>query len=195
MFRELCGDSTLKNVILVTNMWDEVSPEDGQDRENQLSSNFLKLVLDKGAQMVRHHNTAESAHGIIRRIIKTHPVALRIQEELVDEQKDIVDTAAGEVVNKELNELMRRHQAELKKVQEEIEQALKEKDEETRQELEEDRRKMQAQMDKVRKDSDEMASRYAAEKEKMEDKMRQMMGDMRELQDLAGAPVTIPIYK
>ena len=195
MFRELCGDSTLRNVILVTNMWDEVSPEDGQDRENQLSSNFLKPVLDKGAQMVRHHNTAESAHDIIRRIIKTHPVALRIQEELVDEQKDIVDTAAGEVVNKELNELMRRHQAELKKVQEGIEQALKEKDEETRQELEEDRRKMQAQMDKVRKDSDEMASRYAAEKEKMEDKMRQMMGGMRELQDLAGTPVTIPIYK
>ena len=195
MFRELCGDSTLKNVILVTNMWDEVSPEDGQDRENQLSSNFLKPVLDKGAQMVRHHNTAESAHDIIRRIIKTHPVALRIQEELVDEQKDIVDTAAGEVVNKELNELMRRHQADLKKVQEGIEQALKEKDEETRQELEEDRRKMQAQMDKVRKDSDEMASRYAAEKDKVEDKMRQMMGDVKELQDLAGTPVTIPIYK
>ena len=194
MFRELCGDSTLKNVILVTNMWDEVSPEDGQDRENQLSSNFLKPVLDKGAQMVRHHNTAESAHDIIRRIIKTHPVALRIQEELVDEQKDIVDTAAGEVVNKELNELMRRHQAELKKVQEEIEQALKEKDEETRQELEEDRRKMQAQMDKVRKDSDEMASRYAAEKEKTEDKMKQLMREITELQDFTGTPVTIPIY-
>ena len=195
MFRELCGDSTLKNVVLVTNMWDEVSPEDGQDREDQLSSDFFKPVLDKGAQMIRHHNTAESAHDIIRRIIKTHPVALRIQEELVDEQKDIVDTAAGEVVNKELNELMRRHQAELKKVQEGIEQALKEKDEETRQELEEDRRKMQAQMDKVRKDSDEMASRYAAEKDKVEDKMRQMMGDVKELQDLAGTPVTIPIYK
>ena len=195
MFRELCGDSTLKNVVLVTNMWGEVSTEDGQDRENQLSSDFFKPVLDKGAQMVRHHNTAESAHDIIRMIIKNHPVALRIQEELVDEQKDIVDTAAGEVVNKELNEQMKRHQTELKKVQEEMEQALKEKDEETRQELEEDRREMQAQMDKMKKDSDEMASRYAEEKKRMEAKVEEMDQKMKELLGLVGTQVTIPIYK
>ena len=195
MFRELCGDSTLKNVVLVTNMWGEVSPEDGQDREDQLSGDFFKSVLDKGAQMVRHHNTAESTHDIIRRIIDNHPAVLQIQHELVDEQKDIVDTAAGEVINKELNELMRRHQVELKKVQEEMMQAMKEKDEETRQELEDERKKMQERMDKMKKDSDEMASKYAEEKERMEDKMKQMMGEMQELQDLAGTPVTVPIYE
>ena len=195
MFRELCGDKTLKNVVLVTNMWGEVSPEDGQDREDQLSGDFFKSVLDKGAQMVRHHNTAESAHDIIRRIINNHPAVLQIQHELVDEQKDIVDTAAGEVINKELNELMRRHQVELKKVQEEMMQAMKEKDEETRQELEDERKKMQERMDKIKKDSDEMTSRYAEEKERMEDKMKQMMGEMQELQDLAGTPVTVPIYE
>ena len=195
MFRELCGDKTLKNVVLVTNMWGEVSPEDGQDREDQLSGDFFKSVLDKGAQMVRHHNTAESAHDIIRRIIDNHPAVLQIQHELVDEQKDIVDTAAGEIINKELNELMRRHQVELKKVQEEMMQAMKEKDEETRQELEDERKKMQERMDKMKKDSDEMASKYAEEKERMEDKMKQMMGEMQELQDLAGTPVTVPIYE
>ena len=195
MFRELCGDKTLKNVVLVTNMWGEVSPEDGQDREDQLSGDFFKSVLDKGAQMVRHHNTAESAHDIIRRIIDNHPAVLQIQHELVDEQKDIVDTAAGEIINKELNELMRRHQVELKKVQEEMMQAMKEKDDETRQELEDERKKMQERMDKMKKDSDEMASKYAEEKERMEDKMKQMMGEMQELQDLAGTPVTVPIYE
>ena len=194
MFRELCGDKTLKNVVLVTNMWGEVSPEDGQDREDQLSGDFFKSVLDKGAQMVRHHNTAESTHDIIRRIINNHPAVLQIQHELVDEQKDIVDTAAGEIINKELNELMRRHQVELKKVQEEMMQAMKEKDDETRQELEDERKKMQERMDKMKKDSDEMASKYAEEKERMEDKMKQMMGEMQELQDLAGTPVTVPIY-
>ena len=194
MFRELCGDLTLKNVVLVTNMWGDVSTEDGQDRENQLSSDFFKSVLDKGAQMVRHHNPAEPAHDIIRMIIENYPVALRIQE-LVDEKKDIVDTAAGEVVNKELNEQMKRHQDELKKVQQEIGQALKEKDEETRQELEEDRRKMQAQMDKVKKDSDEMASRFSEEKKRMEAKVEEMEQQMKELLGLVGTQVTIPIYK
>ena len=194
MFRQLCGDSTLKNVALVTNMWGEVSPEDGQDRENKLSNKFFKPAIDKGAQMARHHNTIQSSHDIVRMIMKNHPEVLQIQREVVDEQKDIVDTAAGEVVNGELNELIRKHGAVLKKLQEEMEEASKDRDEELRQELEEDRRVMQEQMERAKKDSEEMASRYAAEKEKTEDKMKQLMREITELQDFTGTPVTIPIY-
>ena len=194
MFRQLCGDSTLKNVALVTNMWGEVSPEDGQDRENKLSNKFFKPAIDKGAQMARHHNTIQSSHDIVRMIMKNHPEVLQIQREVVDEQKDIVDTAAGEVVNGELNELIRKHGAVLKKLQEEMEEASKDRDEELRQELEEDRKVMQEQMERAKKDSEEMASRYAAEKEKTEDKMKQLMREITELQDFTGTPVTIPIY-
>jgi len=103
MFRKLCGDKTLKNVVLVTNMWGEVPRDVGESREDELSSTFFKPVLDKGAQMVRHHNTAQSAQDIIRVIMKNRPVVLQIQRELVDEHKDIVDTAAGEAVNRGLN--------------------------------------------------------------------------------------------
>jgi chromosome segregation ATPase len=174
MFRELCGDTTLRNVVLVTNMWGEVSRDVGEARENELSNNFFKPVLDKGAQMVRHHNTAQSAHDVIRRIMKNRPVALQIQRELVDEHKDIIDTAAGEAVNRELNEQIRRHQAELKAVQEDMMQALNEKDEETRQELEAETKKLQEQMERIKKDSEGMASNYSAEKERMATKMRQM---------------------
>ena len=191
MFRELCGDSTLENVILVTNMWGEVSSEVGEDRENQLSGRFFKPALDKGAQMVRHHNTAQSAHDIIRRVMENHPVVLKIQQELVDEQKDIVDTSAGEVVNQELNDQIKRHEAELKEVQEEMVRALKRKDEEARQELEEDRRKMQEEMDNIRKGSEEMASRYAAAKERMEVKVKEMERRMEVLRRV----VTSPTYK
>ena len=191
MFRELCGDSTLKNVILVTNMWGEVSSKVGEDRENQLSGRFFKPVLDKGAQMVRHHDTAQSAHDIIRRVMGNHPVVLQIQRELVDEQKGIVDTSAGEVVNQELNDQIKRYEAELKKVQEEVVRALKRKDEEARQELEEDKRKMQEEMDNIRKSSEEMASRYAAAKERMEVKVKEMERQMEVLRGI----VTSHIYK
>ena len=74
----------LKNVVLVTNMWGDLSPEDGEARENDLSSGFFKPVLDKHAQMVSHHDTTKSTHDIIRRIMKNHPLALQIQIELVD---------------------------------------------------------------------------------------------------------------
>ena len=194
MFRELCGDTTLKNVVLVTNMWSEVSLDIGEARENELSSEFFKSVLDNGAQMARHHDTIQSAHDIIRGIMENHPVVLQIQRELVDERKDIVDTAAGEAVNKELNEQIRRHRAELEDLQKEMAQALEKKDEQIRRELEEDRRKTEERVEKIKKDSEGMAAKYAAEKEKMEAKVKQMEQEMRGLQDLAGIPVTIPIY-
>ena len=142
MLRELCGDSTLRNVVLMTNMWGEVSAKDGQDRENKLTSKFFKPVLDKGAQMIRHYNTTESAHNIIRAIIRNHPMVLQIQREMVDEGKAIVDTAAGDVVNREINALIRKHQDEMKKLRDEMLQAMKDKDDVTRRELEDERQRM-----------------------------------------------------
>ena len=35
-FRNLCGDTNLKNVVIVTSMWDKVTPEEGEAREEQL---------------------------------------------------------------------------------------------------------------------------------------------------------------
>ena len=187
MFRELCGDSSLKNVILVTNMWGEVSRDVGESREKELTSNFFKPVLDKGAQLARHHNTARSAYDIIRCIMRNRPITLQIQRELVDEGKNIIDTAAGEAVNKELNEQIRRHQVELKAVQEDMMKALKEKDEETRQEMEEETRKLQEQMNKMRADSEGMASNYSEEKRRMEETMRQMQEQARQERERAEA--------
>ncbi|KAF9647081.1 hypothetical protein BDM02DRAFT_3098690 [Thelephora ganbajun] len=179
MFRELCGDSTLKNVILVTNMWGMVTKDVGEDRERELTTKFFKPVLDKGAQLARHHNTAESARNIIRGIMKNHPMVLQIQRELVDDHKDITDTAAGEAINKELKEQIRRHQAELKTVQEDMLKALKDKDEEARQELEEERQKLQEQVNKARMESENMASNY---QKRMEEEMRQMQERINQLQ-------------
>jgi len=55
MFRKLCGDSTLQNVVIITNMWGEVDPQVGGAREAELVREdiFFKPVLDKGAQIAR----------------------------------------------------------------------------------------------------------------------------------------------
>ncbi|KAF9647083.1 hypothetical protein BDM02DRAFT_3117563 [Thelephora ganbajun] len=180
MFRELCGDSTLKNVILVTNMWEVVAKDVGEARERELVTNFFKPVLDKGAQLARHRNTTESAHGIIRRIMRNHPITLQIQRELVDDHKDITDTVAGKAINKEFNEQIRRHQAELKAIQEETLKARNEKDKETMWELEEETRKLQEQMKKMRMGSEHVVSNYQEEKRRAEEVMRQMQEQARQ---------------
>ena len=174
MFRKLCGNAALKSVVLVTNMWGEVPADIGVAREKELSAKLFKQALDYGAQMARHDNTALSSHNIIRKIAGNRPVTLRIQRELVDEKKDILNTTAGEAVIREINERIRRYQAELEDIREEVERALREKDEETKRELEEERRKLQEWIQEIRKDSGGIASEYAAEKERMEARVKEM---------------------
>jgi chromosome segregation ATPase len=180
MFRELCGDETLKNVILVTNMWGEVSLEVGEAREQELVREFFKPVLDKGAQIARHHDTVESAHDIIRRIMKNRPIALQIQRELVDEHKNITETAAGQGARQELNEQIERHKAELKAIQEDMLRAQQKRDEETRRELDEEMRKIQEEMIRMRMSLEGMAAGYDEEKKRTEAVMRQMQEQARQ---------------
>ena len=187
LFRKLCGESTLNNVVIVTNMWKEDSRDVDEAREKELSDRFFKPALDKGARMARHYNTAQSANDIVRRIVKNHPIVLQIQRELVDEGKDITDTAAGESLNEELQEQIRKHQIELKGLKEDMAQALAEKDEETRRELEAVKRNLEEKIEKVKEDSENMAANFAAEKARMEAKMKEMKREAEHEKQRAGA--------
>ena len=168
IFRELCGEASLKNVVLVTNMWSEVSVEVGEARERELSSNFLKPALDKGAQMARHHDTEQSAHEVIRRIMNNHPVVLQIQHELVDQHKDVANTAAGGAVDAELDAEKKRHEAEVKKAQEEVQRKMREKEEEARRRIEEETRKREEEMRRVREEQERIAHQRRQELEQAE---------------------------
>jgi len=170
MFRKLCGDTTLQNVVVVTNMWGEVSPRVGDAREAELMEDdaFFKPVLDKGGQMARHNNTVASAENIIRRILDNHPLPLRIQVELVNEHKDISETSAGEELNRELSAQIRKHQGEIRILKEEMEQVMKEKDEGTRTVLEIETKRMQKEIERLKNDAKRFASGYKKEKDRLE---------------------------
>ena len=172
IFRDLCGEKSLKNVVLVTNMWGGVSVEVGEARERELSSDFLKPALDKGARMVRHHNTQQSTHDILRRIMNNHPVVLQIQHELVEERKDVVNTSAGKRINAELEETKRRHEAEVKKAQEEVARALRENEEEARRKMEEESRRREEEMRRVREERERIELQRRQELEQAEQEVR-----------------------
>ena len=180
MFRQLCGDSTLKNVILVTNMWGKVKQGVGEARERELVDTYFKAALDKGAQLVRHHDTTQSSHDIIRRIIKNDPSAFQIQRELVDEGKGIGDTAAGVAIGAEFDRVIKRYEAEVKTLREELRRALRNRDEETRMELEEATGELEEKINKIRIESETLASEYNKEKQRMEEVIRQMQTQIQE---------------
>ncbi|KAF4596316.1 hypothetical protein EYR38_007693 [Pleurotus pulmonarius] len=176
MFRELCGDTTLRNVVIVTNMWGEVSLDVGEAREEELKTRdiFFKPVLDKGAQMKRHENTFNSACAIMRCIAFKAPLALRIQRELVDEKKDITETAAGAELGRELHEQAMRYKAEQRKLQEEMNEALRQRDEQAREELEQATAQLNQDMMRVQNESHRLAASYAEEKERFQRRMQDL---------------------
>jgi rubrerythrin len=151
MFRELCGE--MKNVLLVTNKWGKVTPQEGEAREQQLKDKYFKAAIEKGAQLCRHHNTPESAQAILREILKNRPVVLKIQRELVEEGKDIGQTGAGAVLIKEIREVTEKYQRKIRELEDSIQHM---KDEESRKEMEEEKREMQQAVEQLRKDSAEM---------------------------------------
>ncbi|KAI3607881.1 hypothetical protein WG66_004633 [Moniliophthora roreri] len=175
MFRELCGDSTLKNVVIVTNMWGEVGKDVGEAREAELAreDKFFKPVLEKGAQLVRHDNTTETARAILLHLIENKPLPLRIQTELVDQGKSLSQTAAGAELNRELMEQIRRHEREMRELQKEMQDAIRQKDEETRRELEVETKKLQAEMNRVQNDAQKLVSDYTNQKAELEQRMEQ----------------------
>ncbi|KAG2347712.1 hypothetical protein BDR05DRAFT_836555, partial [Suillus weaverae] len=122
IFRELCGESSLKNVIIVTNMWSEVKREIGEAREAELASKdkFFKPVLEKGARMLRHDGALESAHTILRYLINSQAATLRIQQEIVNEHKPIEKTAAGAELRRALDEQADHHKEEIRNLKAEM---------------------------------------------------------------------------
>lgn len=151
LFRKLCGDDTLRNVVIVTNMWGAVSANVGLAREDELAKDdmFFKPVLDKGARMMRHDNSYETAVGILTQLIRKQPRALLIQRELVDQEKDIAQTAAGAELAEDIEEQAAKWREELRQVEVEREEALLAEDIVTVRELDQERERVQTKVIKA----------------------------------------------
>ena len=94
MFQNLCGIEALKNVVLVTTMWDEVDEEEGNNRESELTSSYWKTMIELGCHTSRFHNNTESALDIVSQFQHARCTVL-LQRELVDLHLELAETAAG----------------------------------------------------------------------------------------------------
>ena len=66
VLKGLCGDENMKNIVLVTTMWDESQDESiGSKREEELLSTFWKDMVCLGSRTCRFQGTRESAWEII----------------------------------------------------------------------------------------------------------------------------------
>ncbi|KAI1814268.1 P-loop containing nucleoside triphosphate hydrolase protein [Poronia punctata] len=126
MFQKLTGDDNLKNVMLATTMWDTVSPEEGQNREEQLKEEYWKLLLGHKAQTARHTGTLESARSIAQKLMDNTPFFTELQQQLGRDNKTLKDTSAGQEIMHELLRLKEEHKKELAEAESALRNATEE---------------------------------------------------------------------
>lgn len=151
--------------MLTTNMWGNVDPEVGAFREGQLAAEFVKPALDKGAQLLRHYNTTESAHNIIRAILRNRQAALQVQQELVDEGKEFCRTTVGEGINREVEESTRKLEQQVNELQNALEN-VRGREKETRSQMEAEIAELMREIERLKNGSGNMNTDYRDRKTK-----------------------------
>lgn len=157
LFRSICGTDAMRNVFIVTTMWEDVAEGVGAAREHELTTKpiFFQPAVEEGAQMLRHWNNAESAESIVRSLIEHSARTLQMQRELVDEGRPMPDTSAGRDLSAFLQEQEKRHQEELQKLKEDLKSARDREIKELKGELEKKKKELQ----KVRKEEEKLQPR------------------------------------
>ena len=93
MFQNLCGTEALKNVVLVTTMWDKVDEEEGYNRENELTARYWKAMIDLGCHTSRFYNNTKSALDIVSQFQDARCTVL-LQKEMVDLHLELAEASA-----------------------------------------------------------------------------------------------------
>ena len=140
MFKKLCGDDALRKVVLTTTMWDKVPDREAEDREQQVidTPEFWGFMVSKGSTVHRHNNTAESAIQIIEELARDNStVTLNLQNQMVNQNQTLRETAAGRELELELAKERQKWAAELKDTQEQLMEAIHLRDKESEQALRE----------------------------------------------------------
>jgi hypothetical protein len=130
MFRKLVGSTAMKNILLLTTMWEKEEISIGQQREEELERDFWSDLLQLKARICRHSkNTKQSAFEILDLLLWLPRVDLKIQQEMVREKKSLTETDVGGVIrNEEVAEAKTEFQKQKKDLQKDKERALKVKD-------------------------------------------------------------------
>jgi len=96
LFTKLVGDEALSNVVLVTTMWGNILDEhEANQRDSELRDEFWCDMIEKGSSASRFDGTKASAEGILAQLLGKKDVILKVQHELVDQEKKLNQTAAG----------------------------------------------------------------------------------------------------
>ncbi|KAI1767702.1 P-loop containing nucleoside triphosphate hydrolase protein [Hypoxylon sp. FL1150] len=156
MFRKLTGEKNLKNVMLTTSMWDKGPEEEGVKRERELKNKFWDVLIAFGARYARHDGTECSAKRIASLLVRNKPFYLQLQEEMGGANKALKDTAAGQEIMAELEQMKVKHQKELAEMKEMLQRTSAEENKAAAAALEKHYQKMLRELERTLADERRM---------------------------------------
>ncbi|KAF8550177.1 hypothetical protein OG21DRAFT_1548571 [Imleria badia] len=104
-------------------MWGKEDKVIAEGRQAQLEQTFWASMIKLHAQVARFGDTHADGWSIIDKLKFRTPRPLKLQKEMVDEGKELADTAAGAEVEKQMKKLIAEHEAKTKELMEKAEEA------------------------------------------------------------------------
>ena len=119
MFRRLCGNDSMRNIVLATTFWEVVEADVGCERERQLieTPELWGDMVERGSQVCRVGHDRESGLQLLEGLARNDTVTLMVQDELVNQNMAMTDTGAAKAVDPELTLLVEQFKAELEAAQ------------------------------------------------------------------------------
>ena len=170
-FSKFCGDTTLRDVVIVANKCPGKAHNDGDGREKESAHGdecFMNAV-DKGARMLRHDGSQASAHAILRQFIQREPTTPPVKGESSNRRPDLVRTTSGADNVRTLTDQVEHHTKVFEELCKGIDAATLAKDEEKRKMLQEEAKSSLEKIERIRYDLEQLVTNFAAENSRLED--------------------------
>ncbi|KIJ63775.1 hypothetical protein HYDPIDRAFT_112726 [Hydnomerulius pinastri MD-312] len=118
VFKQLCGEMALEQIVLTTTMWDEVEESTGTERLKELESNYWKGMIIGGSRTFPYKNTTKSAQDLIQLVIANAEKKrqVQLQQEMSDLGRELRETGAGQELFSRMELLAERQLLLLRKI-------------------------------------------------------------------------------
>ncbi|KIW96290.1 uncharacterized protein Z519_03359 [Cladophialophora bantiana CBS 173.52] len=188
MFMQLCGPHCYQNVMLVTTMWSIVSNRTGEERERELVEKFWGTMKKQGSLVRRHEGNKTSALSILGDLIdRREKIILQIQQEMVENKKDLNETAAGQQLDQDLLREKAKHKKEMRELKQQMDQAIKSHDEVAKAYIADMQKDLQGKIEEgeraresIRRDFEKLQKEREEEMNKMKNRINDQVKQLEE---------------
>lgn len=153
LFKKLCGQNALKNVVLVTAMWNGVSSDLYHSREKELmaTSEFWGYMMEQGSSCFRADSPGSERQIVQYLASHNNPVTIDLQTQLVDDRRRLDETSAGQELQTEVAKDKRRWERAVRETRTGMREAKRQSDYESLRALEEELRRCRSEIKRSEK--------------------------------------------